>query len=82
MWTTGHSDVVPDQYTVPRIEDSLTSLNGIKWLSVLDLRSGYDQILMSEVDKERTAFCLNSNRCERMPQGMSGAPAILQCVKY
>lgn len=56
VWTTGHSDVVPDQYTVPRIEDALTSLNGIKWFSVLDLRSGNYQILMSEADKEKTAF--------------------------
>ncbi len=32
---------VPDQYTVPRIEDALACLNGRKWFSVLDLRSGY-----------------------------------------
>lgn len=47
---------VPDQYTVPQIEDALTNLNGSKWFSMLDLRSGYHQIPMSEADKEKTAF--------------------------
>lgn len=35
---------IPDQYTVPRVEDALHSLAGSNWLSVLDLRSGYYQI--------------------------------------
>lgn len=32
---------IPDQYTVPRVEDALSCLSGSQWFSVLDLRSGY-----------------------------------------
>lgn len=44
---------IPDQYTVPRVEDALTCLSGSKWFSVLDLRSGYYQIPLSDADKEK-----------------------------
>lgn len=73
---------IPDQYTVPRIEDALHSLSGSKWFTVLDLRSGYYQIPMSESDKEKTAFIcpLGFYQFERMPQGISGAPATFQRV--
>lgn len=72
----------PDQYTVPKIEDALTCLNGSKWFSVLDLRSGYYQVPMSESDKEKTAFIcpLGFYQFDRMPQGVSGAPATFQRI--
>lgn len=73
---------VPDQYTVPRIEDALVCLNGSKWFSVLDLRSGYYQVPMSDSDKEKTAFICPAGfyQFERMPQGVSGAPATFQRI--
>lgn len=73
---------IPDQYTVPRVEDALHSLVGSKWFSVLDLRSGYYQIPMEEADKEKTAFIcpLGFYQFECMPQGISGAPATFQRV--
>ncbi|XP_044073506.1 uncharacterized protein LOC122885865 [Siniperca chuatsi] len=73
---------IPDQYTVPKIEDALACLNGSKWFSVLDLRSGYYQVPMSETDKEKTAFIcpLGFYQFERMPQGVSGAPATFQRI--
>lgn len=73
---------VPDQYTIPRIEDALHCLSGGKWFTVLDLRSGYYQIPMSEVGKEKTAFIcpLGFYQFECMPQGISGATATFQRV--
>ncbi|RXN24314.1 Retrovirus-related Pol polyprotein from transposon 297 [Labeo rohita] len=55
-------------------------LTGSKWFSVLDLRSGYYQIAMGEEDKEKTAFIcpLGFFQFERMPQGITGAPATFQ----
>ena len=49
---------------------------------MLDLRSGYYQIPMSEADKEKTAFIcpLGFFQFERMPQGISWAPATFQRV--
>ncbi|XP_068451557.1 uncharacterized protein [Clinocottus analis] len=71
---------IPDQYTMPRIDDALDCLSGSKWFSVLDLRSGYYQIAMKEEDKEKTAFIcpLGFYQFERMPQGITGAPATFQ----
>ncbi|KAI5094535.1 hypothetical protein C0J45_16259, partial [Silurus meridionalis] len=75
-----NSRTIPDQYTTPCIEDALNALSGSQWFSVLDLRSGYYQIAMSEEDKEKTAFIcpLGFFQFERMPQGITGAPATFQ----
>lgn len=79
-YRTLNTRTIPDQYTVPRIDDALDCLSGSKWFSVLDLRSGYYQIPMSEEDKEKTAFIcpLGFYQFERMPQGIMGAPATFQ----
>ena len=71
---------IPDQYAAPRIDNALDCLTGSKWFSVLDLRSGYYQIPMAEEDKEKTAFIcpLGFFQFERMPQGITGAPATFQ----
>lgn len=71
---------VVDQYTMPRVQDALDCLLGSQWFSVLDLRSGYYQIPLGEEDKEKTAFIcpLGFYQFERMPQGISGAPATFQ----
>lgn len=75
-----NSRTVPDQYTTPCIDEALDSLSGSQWFSVLDLRSGYYQIAMAEEDKEKTAFIcpLGFFQFERMPQGITGAPATFQ----
>lgn len=75
-----NSRTVPDQYTTPCIDEALDSLSGSKWFPVLDLRSGYYQIPMAEEDKEKTAFIcpLGFFQFERMPQGITGAPATFQ----
>ncbi|XP_028254301.1 uncharacterized protein LOC114429891 [Parambassis ranga] len=71
---------IPDQFTTPCIEDALNALTGSQWFSVLDLHSGYYQIAMSVEDKEKTAFIcpLGFFQFERMPQGITGAPATFQ----
>ncbi|KAL3996707.1 PHD finger protein 20 [Sarotherodon galilaeus] len=79
-YRTLNNRTTPDQYTMPRIDDALDSLSGSRWFSVLDLRSGYYQIEMAEEDKEKTAFIcpLGFYQFERMPQGITGAPATFQ----
>ncbi len=79
-YRTLNSRTVPDQYTMPRIDEVLDCLTGSRWFSVLDLRSGYYQIAMAEDDKEKTAIIspLGFYQFERMPQGITGAPATFQ----
>ena len=79
-YRTLNNRTVPDQYTTPRIDDVLDCITGCRWFSVLDLRSGYYQIAMTETDKEKTAFIcpLGFYQFERMPQGITGALATFQ----
>ncbi|XP_065144068.1 uncharacterized protein [Paramisgurnus dabryanus] len=79
-YRTLNNRTIPDQYTMPRIDDALDCLSGSKWFSVLDLRGGYYQIEMAEEDKEKTAFIcpLGFFQFQRMPQGITGAPATFQ----
>lgn len=70
---------MPDQYTTPRIE-ALQCLSGAKCFSVLDLKCGYYQIPMPPEDREKAAFIspLGFFEFDRMPQGLTGAPATFQ----
>uniref|UniRef100_A0A672QH40 ribonuclease H n=1 Tax=Sinocyclocheilus grahami TaxID=75366 RepID=A0A672QH40_SINGR len=71
---------VKDAYALPNLEESFSALTGSKWFTVLDLKSGYYQIQMDEVDKAKTAFVtpLGFWEWNRMPQGVTNAPSTFQ----
>ena len=48
--------MVKDSYSFPRIDDTIDALAGIQWLSTLDLKSGYHQVMVAEADRQKTAF--------------------------
>ena len=75
-----NSRTVRDQYTMPKIEEALHALNGAQIFTCLDLKSGYYQIELEEADKAKTAFwCpLGFYEFNRMPQGITNAPATFQ----
>ena len=45
-----------DAYLIPRVDDTLDTLAGVKWFSTLDLKSGYWQVEVCKDDREKTAF--------------------------
>ncbi|UYV81988.1 hypothetical protein LAZ67_21000316 [Cordylochernes scorpioides] len=47
---------VKDVYPIPRIDQVLETLQGSKYFSAIDLKSGYWQVEVEEKDKEKTAF--------------------------
>lgn len=71
---------VKDSYALPNLEESFSVLNGSKWFSVLDLKSGFYQIEVEESDKQKTAFVcpLGFFEFNRMPQGITNAPSTFQ----
>lgn len=75
-----NSRTIRDQYNIPKIEDTLHTLSGAAWFSCLDLKSGYYQVEMAEEDKAKTAFWCPVGFYEfnRMPQGITNAPATFQ----
>ena len=72
---------IKDAYSLPRIDETLDCLNGVEWLSSLDLKSGYWQVEMEEDSKAFTAFTvgpLGFYKCECMPFGLTNVPATFQ----
>ena len=69
-----------NSYPLPVIDDILALLGKAKYLTSLDLKSGYWQVLMNESDKEKTAFACHRGLFEFnvMPFGLSNAPAVFQ----
>jgi hypothetical protein len=47
---------IKNRCTIPRIDDLLDAVSGLKYFTSLDLTSGYHQILISEEDRPKTAF--------------------------
>jgi hypothetical protein len=48
---------IKNRCTNLRIDDLLDAVSGSKYFTSLDLTSGYHQILFSEEDRPKTAFC-------------------------
>ncbi|XP_068078506.1 heat shock 70 kDa protein 12B isoform X1 [Danio rerio] len=71
---------IKDAYALPNLEETFSALTGSKWFSVLDLKSGYYQIEVEEIDKPKTAFVcpLGFWEFNRMPQGVTNAPSTFQ----
>ena len=76
-----NEQTIKDAYSLPQIDKTLDSLQGSQRFSSLDLKSGYWQVEMDEESKPLTAFTvglLGFYECERMPFGITNAPATFQ----
>ena len=69
-----------DSYPVPRIDDLFSSLSGGQLFTKLDMRQAYQQVLLE--DEAKTYLTINTHRglfrYNRLPFGVSSAPAIFQ----
>ncbi|XP_060810186.1 uncharacterized protein LOC132904273 [Amyelois transitella] len=70
----------PDRYPLPRIEDVLHAAKSTKYMSTLDLRSGFFQVNLHPDDRDKSAFTtpLGTFRFKRMPMGLRNSGATFQ----
>ena len=70
----------PDVFPLPRIDDCLDVLEGVRYFSTLDLDSGFWQVKMQEESAEKTAFATHCVTFEFkvMPFGLINAPSTFQ----
>ena len=76
-----NNTTIKDGYSLPRFDDTLDCLHAAKWFSTLGLKSGYWQVELEEEAKLLTAFTMGPLgfwECERMPFGLTYAPATFQ----
>ena len=75
-----NSITTKDAYPLPKIDESLSQLNGSRWFCTLDMNSGYWQVELDQNDKHKTAFATRQGLYEFnvMPFGLCNAPATFE----
>ncbi|MBN2235990.1 MAG: hypothetical protein JW729_00435, partial [Bacteroidales bacterium] len=75
-----NAKTIRDRYPMPHISVILSNLGKAKFFSVIDLESGFHQILIEEKDREKTAFSVNGAKYEfnRLAFGLKNSPSVFQ----
>lgn len=72
--------MIRDRFPLPNIDDCLERLEGMKYFSSLDLKTGFHQIRMAEDSIQYTAFVTPNGQYEYlfMPFGLANGPSVFQ----
>jgi len=73
---------IANMYPIPIIDEMLDHLQDSEYFTLIDLRSGYHQVLVAEKDREKTAFSTRRGHYHfiGMPFGLRNAPATFQAL--
>jgi hypothetical protein len=72
-----NAQTIRNRYPLPRVDELFDKLEGAKYFSKIDLRTGYWQIRVDEKDVTKTAFTSRHGHYEWLvlPMGLTNAPA-------
>ena len=75
---------IPDHFPLPNINDILRQLKNSKYFSLIDLKSGFWQILMDELSIHKTTFIVpwGVYECLKMPFGLKNNPSEFSRIMY
>jgi hypothetical protein len=81
-YRASNSITVKNRCTIPCIDDLLDAMAGSAYFTLLDLTSGYHQILISEEDRPKTALRtpFGHFHFKVLIEGLTNAPATFQTV--
>ena len=81
-WRKLNGMTIKSKYPLPRIDDLLDKLSNARYMTGLDLQSGYHQIRISESDQKLTAFRAVGGlwKYKVLPFGLVNAPATFECA--
>ena len=51
-----NAKTITDQFRLPRVKESIDAISNAKLSSTMDLTSGFNQVVMDEEDRQKTAF--------------------------
>ncbi len=75
-------ETVTETYPLPRVDDLLASLGGGTFFSKLDLKHGYQQVVLDDESKQLVTINTHKGlyRVNRLPFGVVSAPALFQRI--
>ena len=76
--------MIKNRYPLPRIDDLFDQFRGVRVYSKIDLRTGYHQLRVREIDIPKTVFRTRYGHFEFtvMPFGLTNAPAALMDLMH